>query len=371
MKILHILPSYGYGGGVASLVYDLCEVHRQMGHDISLLMTANHVKLNVNGDRFEKIGVKLMHSCCHPYSPLQIMKMRQAMIGTDVTHVHLFPNQLYAAIAWLTIPKKKRPKLITTEHNTYNNRRKHHIFKFLDLWMYSRYDKVICISNKTEYNLNIWLKSSKLQQRILTIINGININKFKNASNKLPQLLTLNPNNRYIVMVGRLTHPKDPLTIVRALALCKRNVHLIFIGRGELADDIKNESAHLEISNRVHLLGRQENVAELIKGCDIGVLSTQWDGFGLVAAEYMAAGIPVLASDVDGLRDVVGRPDLLFPVKNHIRLAELITKLLDDSDRYRSMQLYCINKVEEFSHTNMGFKYMRIYQNNKISDLHI
>lgn len=368
MKILHILTSYGYGGGVASLVYDLCELHRQEGHEISLLMTANHIKLNVNGDRFEKIGVKLMCACSSTYNPLQIMKMRRAMIGTDVTHVHLFPNQLYAAIAWLTIPKKKRPKLITTEHSTYNNRRKHHILKFLDLWMYSKFNQIICISNKTEDNLNNWLKSSKLKRRIVTIVNGIDINKFKNASNKLPQLLTLKPSNRYIVMVGRLTHPKDPLTIVRALALCKENVHLIFIGHGELAEDIKNESARLGISNRVHLFGRQENVAGLIKGCDIGVLSTQWDGFGLVAAEYMAAGIPVLASDVDGLRDVVGRPELLFPVKNHIRLADLITELLDNPDLYRRMQLYCINKVKEFSHTQMGIKYMELYQDSKNSD---
>lgn len=98
------------------------------------------------------------------------------------------------------------------------------------------------------------------------------------------------------------------------------------IGGGEIETYIQQ----LNLSNRITLLGIRSDVYALLKMSDIAVLSSHWEGFGLAAAEAMAAEIPVIASNVDGLAQVVENGGVLFEKGNVKELAEKIKMIAED-----------------------------------------
>ncbi len=330
MKILHITPNIGTGG-VQSLVYEFGKYQVRHGHQADVLSLRNEDSLYFKEKDYSDAGIRVIRGK-YPktYDPRNILVIRKYLCAYDIVHVHLFPNQLYAKIAQMLTARKKRPVLITTEHNTYNNRRKYSVLRLLDRWFYKSYDKIVCISRQTKENIDKWLCSESLSEKTVTITNGVDLEKFSSAPDRLSEAIQLEPEAKYIVMVARMAHPKDPITLI--------------------------------ISSRIHMLGNRTNVEELIKGCDIGVLSTLWDGFGLVAVEYMAAGLPVLATDVAGLCEVVGEKELLFNYKDAEGLASKISGLLSDPGHMESKKQYSASRCRDFSIDRMNSEYLELYK---------
>ena len=106
----------------------------------------------------------------------------------------------------------------------------------------------------------------------------------------------------------------------------------------------------------------REDVPELIKMADICVLSSNWEGFGLVAAEYMAAAKPTLASDVEGLRDIVSDGGILFEKGNDDDLKNKIEKLFSDNSYYKHISKRCYDRSLEFGLDKMVNSYINIYK---------
>lgn len=370
MKILHILNEL-YQGGIRSLLIEMVKFQIQTGNEVSILCLIKDPEFYKNISEFENMGAKIIKgSYDNPYNPLNIFPVKKHLKNYDIVHIHHFPNQLYAKIAYILTPKKNRPGFITTEHSTYNNRRKYPILRYIDRWFYRSYDSIVGISEPTTRNLQRWLNSSKLQDKITTITNGININKFKDAENKIHQVLKLTPDSRrkYVVMVSRMEYPKDPLTLVRSTKYFTKDVHLVFVGSGDLCSQIIEEANRLNISDRVHVLGNRADIPEILKGCDVGVLSTKWEGFGLVAAEYMAAGLPVIVTDVEGLRDVVEETDSLFNYQDSETLGKKINRLLTDENYRKRKQAHSLSQGQKYSVDLMNQKYLSLYNRCRKKD---
>lgn len=360
MKILHIINSLSEGG-VESLLYDLSSYTVKDGHQVDILvLNKNEIALK---DQFTKQGIKiLIGKYNNPYNIKNIITIRKAIKNYSIIHVHHFPCQLYAAIAYSSIlTLKNRAVFLTTEHSTYNNRRKFFALKFLDRFFYKKYDRIICISNQTENELRKWLSLPSLEKKIITIQNGINIEKFANAQNTLNNIIDTSSDNNYIAMVGRFAPPKDQITLIKALKYCPENTHLIFIGSGKTLEKCKSEAVKDNLSNRIHFIGNSTNVAGILKGCKIGVLSTRWEGFGLVAAEYMAAGIPAVVSNVEGLNEVIKDDDLLFNPGDYKQLSFILNNLLSNPYLYELKVKSCKDNVLKFSVNNMSDEYIKTY----------
>ncbi len=362
MRILHYMAGLNVGG-VQSMVYDLIHYTVKQGHKVDIASIYNGDHVDDSDYKFGSLGCGIIKSgSANRYSYKHARDLAKLMRNYDVVHIHLFPQQFHASMAYRLLNHRDRPVLVTTEHSTWNNRRDKGVLKYFDRWMYGVYDKIVCISPKTEENLNEWLDSKRLKSRMVTVTNGIDLERFAGATDRLKDFVKdYNPENKYVVMVSRMTAPKDPVTVVKALALCQENVHAVFVGSGPLLKDIEATASDEGLSERVHILGAQRDVSGIIKGCDIGVLSTHWDGFGLSAAEGMAAGVPMIGCDVDGLRDVIGNKDLCFPVGDYEKLAGIITSLLSSNEYYESMKKRGEEHVQQFSSTVMGEKYLKIY----------
>ena len=126
---------------------------------------------------------------------------------------------------------------------------------------------------------------------------------------------------------------------------------------------VKELSKELNIEDRVHLLGNRKDVPEILHNSGIGVLSTEWEGFGLVLVEYMATGLPILMSEVDGIQDVVGDRDSLFVNGDDDELAGKITRLIEDKDFYTAKSRFFKDRSSEFSIERMNKTYIDLYRN--------
>ena len=141
-----------------------------------------------------------------------------------------------------------------------------------------------------------------------------------------------------------------------------KEVHLILVGSGVLLEEKKQLATTLGIENRVHFLGRRNDVNRLLKTADISVLSSNYEGFGISIVEGMAVGKPCLASDVSGLSEVMGNSELLFKPKDHLQLKEKLQRLFSDTNYYNKIAKKCQKRAQEFDISLMIEAHINLYK---------
>lgn len=287
------------------------------------------------------------------YSPRQVQPLAKLMAHFDVIHVHLFPAQLWAVLA--NIRLRASIPLVTTEHGAANFRRRWWL-RFVDRWMYSHYLSIACNSSATADSLIRWCPSAAPKVRVIQ--NGIPIEDFETAG---AVDLGVPPDIPRLVFVGRFEPPKDHATVLRALAGIP-NAHLLLVGDGVLRTNLEKLARSLGVAERVTFLGLRADVAQILKASDIYIHSTTFDGFGIAACEAMAAGLPVVASDVPGLGDVVRGAGILFPVGDHAVLAREIRELLGSSQRQHEMSKASRRRARDFGIDRTVDGYLSMYE---------
>jgi len=224
--------------------------------------------------------------------------------------------------------------------------------------MYSRYRHVICISPDTETNLGKSLNTKEVPTSV--IYNGIDIVKYRDAS---PADLQKTADGCHIALmqVAGFRYQKDQDTVIKSLCYLDEDIHLYLVGDGDRRKELAVLVATLGLGKRVHFLGIREDVPQLLKATDIVVMSSHWEGFGLAAVEGMAAGKPVLASDVEGLRDVVSGAGILFAHGDPKALADKINELLADRTLYDARVRSGRLRAENFDIHKMVKGYVGVY----------
>ncbi len=316
MKILHVISTLGYGGA-EMLLSELLIRQKASGLDVAVhVLCKSDTYLE---QKVEKSGVSITYGKGGWYNVKQfnILKKQINLFKPDLIHTHLTPSQLWVAFT-------SHPCRITTEHSTLNRRRTPYL-KWFDTFLYSKFKKIVCISQATADALSEWLPGT--QKKLSVIPNGIDLERFSaSVSAGLQQIST---DKKVIIVVGRLEVVKDHSTLIRALVGVK-DAQLLLVGDGNLRSDLEELVASLGLTHRVHFLGQRTDVPQLLKRAYIYVQCSKWEGFGIATLEAMAAGLPVIVSDVPGLRDVVGKAGLVFAPGDHESLAKHISTLLTD-----------------------------------------
>jgi glycosyltransferase involved in cell wall biosynthesis len=151
------------------------------------------------------------------------------------------------------------------------------------------------------------------------------------------------PKRRFVTIVANLHNPvKDHPTFLRAAARVRsqvRNAAFVIAGEGVLMDSLRALAVQLGLERDVFFIGRCDNVGDLLFASDIGVLSSKAEGFANAILEYMAAGLPVVATDVGGVREAIieGETGYVVPAGDDERMAQRIIQLLDKSATARVM----------------------------------
>lgn len=352
MNILQVINSFRIIGGAERLLSDIATIMAQQHHiEVLVLQDSDSFlakKIIESGIKIHSLGLK------NAYNPLAIWKIRHFIKHNpqfDIIHVHLFPSLYWVALSTICI----RRHLIWTEHNTTNKRRSKAWLQPFEKFIYSQYEMIICISTATMQEIKQWTQAKELDHRYCIIENGVDIDAFSKVRKRKLYDYTL-------IQVSRFSPAKDQDTVIRAVKLLPKNVHVLFVGDGERINICKQLSLELGLQDRVHFLGVRQDTAELFACADIAVQSSNWEGFGLVAVEAMATGLPVIASEVDGLKQVTEGAGLLFPRGDERMLAQLIKSLIDDKTLYNKISEKCIKRAKEYDISSMANKYLDIYK---------
>lgn len=117
----------------------------------------------------------------------------------------------------------------------------------------------------------------------------------------------------------------------------------------------------LGVSDRVHFLYIRSDVPRILKTSDVVMMSSEYEGLSLSSIEGMAAGKPFIATDVNGLREVVSGAGELFELYNSDQLASILSKLESDKEYYSLVAKRCSQRAAEFDIKVMADKYLDIY----------
>lgn len=353
MRILHVINTLKTGGA-ENLVAQIVPRMISHGYEVEIAL---FVGLDTH---FEKIlhekGVRIhvFSTSGSVYHPKHIIKLRKLIKEFDIIHTHNTSPQIFGAIANLGIGKI----LVTTEHGGSNRRRSWKFYSFIDRWMYRRYDNIICISDKTRESLCEYIRENP--EKIKTIYNGVDVASFANADFSF-EIKDRFSSKKIITMVAGFRWEKDQPTLIKAIKYLPDEFQLFLVGDGPRRNEYENLTIYEGIKHRVHFLGLRTDIAEILHASDYIVMSSHFEGLSLSSVEGMSVGKPFLASDVDGLHEVVNGAGILFPHQNPKALAEEILKLENNPSLYKIVSERCLERASQYDISKMVDGYLKIY----------
>lgn len=360
MQITHDLAI----GGLQQVVVNLCRSIDHSQFDISVLCLRD---LGEFVPDVESLGVKVHYlpqkdDGTDYFSFLKVAKiLRQEKI--DVIHTHNTQPFVDGTIGAMLAGVRT---VIHTDHARSFPDKVRYMFAE---WLMSQYAfKVVGVSDHTSENLAKYEKISP--KKIMTIENGIDGSRFEVAIDRDEKRKEIGmKNDGPVIGLGvRLAEQKGITYLLQAMPRVIQScpdINLVIVGDGELKSALQDQSAQLGIQDNVLFLGPRLDIPELLQLFDIYVLPSLWEGMPMVLLESLAAGCPVIATDVGGVSKVIkhGENGLLAQSKNPQQLAEAIVSLLADStlrDQFAARGLEIFKN--KFSSDIMTRNYERLYQ---------
>jgi glycosyltransferase involved in cell wall biosynthesis len=151
------------------------------------------------------------------------------------------------------------------------------------------------------------------------------------------QALNLSATDRVIGFIGRLEEQKGPAIFVEAVSQVAKqieNLHVLIVGDGELRESLEKQAEQLGIDHHIHFLGWQRDIPELLSVMDVFCLASLWEAFGIVFAEAGLMQCPVVATNVEGIPEVVvnGKSGILVEPYNSSALASALIHILENQE---------------------------------------
>lgn len=305
IRVLHVAEA---AGGVERYLQTLFKYSDKEQVENILVCSQNYdyKKMKSLADRV--IVLKMAHQI-DPTSDIKVEKALRRIIKQlkpDIVYAHSSKAGALARIADLGL----KNKVIYNPHgwafNMQQSAKKKEMYKWVEKISANFCDEIVCISDaEKESALREGIcKPSKLQ----VIYNGIDLEGIKNTIPKTRKELNI-PEDAFVVgMVGRLSKQKAPDVFVKAAKLIKQkipNAYFLMVGDGELRDQIEAMIHKFNLDSSFLITGWVDNPTSYMKIMNVGCLLSRWEGFGLVLPEYMACGVPVIATNVDAIPNIV------------------------------------------------------------------
>jgi glycosyltransferase involved in cell wall biosynthesis len=326
MRICHIITTLVYGGAERLLV-NFGNLHAR-NHDIHILYLKGEPKLLPELDPSIKVHQVPLGKGIVPRLRAKVME-----IGPDVVHTHLGHADFLGHVACVGLPVLR----FCTMHNVWFKWTwKDHII----FWAYAllfataaRRCQVICISQCVADHVRnrLFVPPS----RVHVVYNGIPAVTVTETRDQLRARLGIQ-NDRFVVLfVGRLRIQKSVDTLLEAVsAIGPRipNLLVLLVGEGEEEERLRTMARSLGLDGVVEFRGTTAHPEHYFAAADIFVLPSIFEGLGLVVLEAFRAGIPVVATNIEGPKELItdGTTGLLFPPRHPEALGEALLRLHAD-----------------------------------------
>jgi glycosyltransferase involved in cell wall biosynthesis len=186
---------------------------------------------------------------------------------------------------------------------------------------------------------------------------GIDIDRYYRNLNKTES------NFIRLLSIGELNKNKNIKFVIEQLKNVDSRIEYYIAGKGHLNYFLESLISRLDLKNRVHLLGFVDDVSYILSYCDIFIMPSLREGLPVALMEAMAAGLPILASNIRGVRDLVdvGKGGFLFDLKNPDDFNYKLKLLLNDKNLRIKMGQYNRIKARDYDITSISKQMKEIY----------
>ena len=358
-KILHIITRLDMGGSAQNTLLTCLKLSRKYEMVLvcglsqeSNMTDSEREAVDKQIDQAHENGVKIIKvsSLVRRISPvsdilalcdlIRIIKAEKP----DVVHTHTSKAGLLGRMAAKIV---SAPNIVHTPHGHIFFGHFGPVFSKIFLWIEKVFstitDRVVALTggeSRDYKELNVYAP-----EKISEIHSGVDIEKFKRSpvgAVEKKRALGLDQNGLVVGFIGWLLPIKGPMHLLKAMENVWRDrddVILVYIGKGDLDVDLRAEALKISANGRINFLGWRNDIDEIMPVFDIFVLPSLNEGMGRVLVEAMAAGKPIVASNVGGIPDLVkhNHNGLLVPPGDEKALAAAIMQLINDPEKAKMM----------------------------------
>ena len=360
IKVIHVITRFDKGGsaentfltvrGLDKEKYDVMLIRGlsqefRMSEQEAAAVEKNLIEAEKNGIRI--ITLPELVRNIDPIQDLKAFFSLMRIFKSEKPHiVHTHTSKAGILGRWAAFFAKV-PIIVHTPHGHvfwgYFNRLKTSAFVFFERLTARITDRIITL---TEQEKKEHLRFAIASEGEFTVIHsGVDLTGFSNAKVDAPEMrkkLGIPEESFVVGTVGRLTPVKGHRYLIEAAAELvrqKTDILFVFLGDGELLNDLTEMATALGIKDNVKFLGWRPDVADVMATFDIFVLPSLNEGMGKVLVEAMAMGKPIIASNVGGIHDLItdGENGLLVSPADHEAIADAILSLYRDSAKTKRL----------------------------------
>ncbi len=359
-KILLLIPTLDRSGaekqltllatGLASEEFDVRVVALTRGGPYAETLAEQGIEVQVLGKRFK-------------FDPFTLSRLRRIIREwqPDILHSWLFAANTYGR---LVAGKGKTPKIIVSERcvDSWKSR--------WQLWFDKKLIPRTHLLVGNSHSVADFYRQQGVPDRKLRVIyNGIDLpNAPVVTRGKLFEELGLPEEARVVGFIGRLAPQKrvrDLAWTVELISNLQPHIHFVIIGDGPDRQQLETFARETQNTDRIHFLGHQPDPARFFPAIEVFWLASDFEGLSNSIMEAMAAGVPVVASDIPPNRELVvpQKTGYLVPVGDNVGRAKYTNILLEDKEQRAAFGQAAIARIrDQFSIPSMVASYAKLYR---------
>lgn len=284
IKVMHVLNTGGYSGA-EHVVIDLI---KNTSDKCQNFYVAKEGKIR---DVLEKENID--------YVPIKKMSVRNIKkqinkLEPDIIHAHDYTAGIICSVFWKKVP------VINHLHNNAVWIRKKNIKSIAYFWAARKLSKILTVSESV---MDEYIYGKNLLHKTRVVGNPFDISKIRALAAQEMSYQKFD-----VLFCGRLISLKNPFLFIQIIAALKEripNIKAAMVGDGDLKEEVNEKIRQLNLENTITLYGFLSNPYGIMRNSRLICIPSQWEGFGLVSLEAMAFGVPVVASPVGGLVNIV------------------------------------------------------------------
>jgi glycosyltransferase involved in cell wall biosynthesis len=340
LKVVHIITKLELGGAQQNTLYTVTHLNRSLFEPYVISGPGGILDDEVR--EYQDVAVQFCGELSRPIRPLadfqayQHLREQLRQIKPDVVHTH---SSKAGILGRLAASNENVPVIIHTYHGFgFHKHQSAGMFKLyvaLEREACRRSNHLIFVSRENWK----WAEELDLIQKCSAslIRSGVEVESLLKAkpNEALREELGITKRMKAVAMIACLKPQKDPITFIEAADIVTRkltNVRFLLIGDGEMAGAVLRAAAKMKYSQNFVHVGWRRDIHEILPNLNLVVLPSLWEGLPRIIPEANIAGVPVIASDIDGNREIVfeGRNGALAQPQNPQDFAEKIIRALNE-----------------------------------------
>lgn len=353
MKVLQVIPSFRMAGAEI-MCENLCYALKKCGCDVvAVSFYSEHTAITT---RIEQAGIRLVYLDKRLGLDISVYRKLFRLLEKekpDVVHTHIGASRYALPVAVLCgIPIK-----LHTVHNVAQQEQEK-AGKIINKYLF-KHCGVVPVALSEEVKKTVEEVYGIPERKIPVVFNGIDLSKCQIRLNYAKK------ETFKILHIGRFMDVKNHSLVLKSFAeFAKKHpdARLQLIGDGELRKEMEQLAAELGVAKEVQFAGLQSNVYPWLHDADAFILPSKYEGMPMTLIEAMGTGLPIIASVVGGISDMLedGESALLIPPTQQ-ELEFALERIYSDEALRRSLGESALKASKKFSATEMARKYMEIY----------